>query len=227
MAQLSKGRKIYKIISAVIITVIAVFLSAIAILAIIQRSTDKSPNLFGYYIFTVLTDSMEPELVPGDVILSKSAKQTGVKLGDIVTYKSESVGGYFLTHRVIGFNIVGGVEYVITRGDNTAGNDPPVPVDRITSVMVKKLDFISKMLGVLKTPQGFFLIIVAPLVLVLILIFVSYYRDKLKLEKREIKEKAQSDAPEGKTPFPRDLSQDELNSLIESLKNKDDEKGGD
>ncbi|MDD4839822.1 MAG: signal peptidase I [Clostridia bacterium] len=186
-AEISKGRKIYRTISSIITLLVALFLCGVALLAIVQRSTDKSPHVFGYYMYTVLTDSMEPTLMVGDVILSKQAVAEELKVGDIVTYKAETgaLEGYNLTHRIVRLLDVENVKYVVTQGDNTSGEDAPVEAAHISSVYVRNLDSIAGILSFLKTPQGFICIIVLPLLLVLVLIIVSYFRDRLKLEKQE------------------------------------------
>lgn len=222
-AGLSKGRKVYRIVSSIITTVVLLFLCAVALFAIIQRSTDKSPNLFGYYTYTVLTDSMEPTLVPGDVILSKKAVAEELKVQDVVTYKPEHgpLEGHNVTHRIIEVFTLGDKLYVRTQGDNATGADSPIEAEKIESVMIREMDGVSKLLNFFKKPIGFICLIALPLLLLLVLVILSYFRDRLKLEKEQIlldtKEKTKDDENDIKKA---EYSDEEITKMLEELKKK-------
>ncbi|HKL93970.1 MAG TPA: signal peptidase I [Clostridia bacterium] len=232
-AELSKGRKIYRIVSSIITTAVLIFLCSVAVFAIVQRSTDKSPHIFGYYIYTVLTDSMEPTITPGDVILSKKAVPSELKVGDIVTYKDVStvLAGNNITHRIIGiYPQDNGKIYFLTQGDNAAGADNPIEDEMIESVMIRKLEGVSAMLNFLKKPIGFICIIVIPLTILLVLVIASYFRDRLKLEKDQIMLNAKENDKNGndknadltKNGQGKDYTDEDISKLIEDLKKDKD-----
>jgi len=182
---LKRAKKAYKIITTVLLIAVCLFLTFIAVLIFYQRLNDRDPKVFGYYFYTVLTDSMEPTLQAGDAFLAKDADISSLKEGDIVTFvaQSGSLKGHNVTHRIVSIYEENGITYVITKGDNpNVGYDKPIEVKYIKSVLVKKLPFISKLLNFVKKPVGFFTLIFLPLLASAVLIIIGYFKEKYKTE---------------------------------------------
>jgi signal peptidase len=75
----------------------------------------------------ILTESMEPTLSPGDVVIELSADRKIPKVGDIVTYVGKRIDGTTVgtfTHRVIGFDEKNNL---ITQGDSNPTPDTQHP----------------------------------------------------------------------------------------------------
>lgn len=96
----------------------------------------------------VLTGSMEPTIMPGDIVLLAPTPRTQPKLGDIAAYTArrfsgESVG--IFTHRIIGGNPVDGW---IMKGDNNPSPDvqKPKPED-INGVVFFVIPWIGKLMA--------------------------------------------------------------------------------
>ena len=90
----------------------------------------------GYSFLIVLTESMEPTIVPKELILIKEC--ASYELGDIVTY--QSMDGTFITHRILqmdGF-------LFIAKGDKNEVADSSEPIEAIQG----KVIFHSKILGI-------------------------------------------------------------------------------
>lgn len=64
-----------------------------------KENPDKIPSVMGYSSTSVLTDSMNPALEPGDMIITKEITPEKVKVGDIITYKVNK--NILITHRVV------------------------------------------------------------------------------------------------------------------------------
>jgi len=79
---------------------------------------------FGFQYVVVLTDSMEPRINPGDLIVVYPAHN--VKPGDVVLYWVElGEATYHITHRIVGVGYdESGRLYYITKGDNRKYPDP-------------------------------------------------------------------------------------------------------
>ena len=50
------------------------------------RFLGESPSVFGYSFYYVLTESMEPEIMAGDMILGKAVNSDELQIGDTITY---------------------------------------------------------------------------------------------------------------------------------------------
>lgn len=88
--------------------------------------TGRIPNIFGYHFFRVVSSSMEPDIIDGDCIISKTTPVDEIKVGDIITFYSEdpAIYNFLNTHRVVGIieNEYGEKEFV-TKGDSNPGED--------------------------------------------------------------------------------------------------------
>ena len=87
--------------------------------------TLKSP----YPIAAVSSNSMQPILEKGDLILIKGVKKGDIKTGDIVVYKIDEG---FIIHRVIKLQD----RVLITKGDANTYPDLPVKYDKVVGETV-------------------------------------------------------------------------------------------
>ncbi len=92
------------------------------------------PALVGGRPLTVLTQSMEPTLPPGTLVVVRPAEPAGIRVGDVLTYQLESGKPAVVSHRVIEktFSTAGGVTFR-TRGDNNDVADE-LPVQEVQVV---------------------------------------------------------------------------------------------
>ena len=146
-----------KIINGLSIAILVV-LVIVVLFSFASRIMGKTPSVFGYYIFHVSSDSMEPTLMVGDVILVHSVKAEDIKKNDIITYKSEegSMYGRDVTHRVvIDPEANGGTYYYQTQGDASgAPLDKKITYAQVEGKYVCKLTLLGKLYGFVRTPLG-------------------------------------------------------------------------
>lgn len=78
-------------------------------------------NKTGFKILRVISNSMEPTINKGSILILKPSKI--YKKGDIVSYKSleQNVP---VTHRIVEINKINGVYYFQTKGDKNQVKDP-------------------------------------------------------------------------------------------------------
>ena len=104
----------------------------------------------------VLTDSMSPEIMPGDVVIAVGTNWKNPKVGDVVIYTGKKFDGTpvaSFTHRVIGGDQISGF---IVKGDKNESPDVQKPVlSEIEAVML----FTIPSLGLLLTPQSLTLLL--------------------------------------------------------------------
>lgn len=77
----------------------------------------------GYRLLVVRSGSMEPALMPGDVIVTRVAGPETVNPGDVVTFRDASRGDRLITHRVVQSVSRDGYVEFETRGDANTGSE--------------------------------------------------------------------------------------------------------
>jgi signal peptidase len=81
------------------------------------------PAIAGGTALTVLTQSMEPKLPPGTLIVIRPAPIADIRIGDVLTYQVKSDEPAVISHRVVSRTIDSkGKTTFVTKGDN---NDLP------------------------------------------------------------------------------------------------------
>lgn len=98
--------------SALLVLLLAV---AVAVVAL--------PALVGGSAMTVLTQSMEPTLPPGTLVVVKPTPADEVAVGDVVTYQIRSGEAAVVSHRVIAKTYTDGEVTFLTQGDNNSAPD--------------------------------------------------------------------------------------------------------
>ena len=178
-------KKIVNVISVVILVLLVAFVTY----TLASRIMGKTPSVFGNYIFRVSSDSMEPTLMVGDVVLVRSAEAEDIQKGDIITYKSKdgSMYGREVTHRVVdGPYYKDRKCYFQTKGDAVgAPLDKVITYDQVVGKYVRTLGLISKFFGFISTPTGV-IVFIGVIVLIfgyeIVSMVISYRRIGKKMD---------------------------------------------
>ncbi|TBN56220.1 signal peptidase I [Glaciihabitans arcticus] len=102
----------------IVLVIVVAFFAAILIII---------PKVGGAIPLTVLTQSMEPGLPPGTLIVVGPVEFDEIEVGDVITYQIRSGEPGVITHRVIGFTSGDdGGQRLILQGDNNDTPDEPV-----------------------------------------------------------------------------------------------------
>lgn len=92
------------------------------------------PRVAGATPYVVLTDSMEPGLPVGTLVVSRPVGPEQIRTGTVVTYQLRSGQERLVTHRVVGVGMtVGGERTYVTQGD---ANEVP-DADPVRDVQVR------------------------------------------------------------------------------------------
>ena len=104
----------------------------------------------------VLTQSMEPTINPGDIVLSLNPERLPPKVGDVVTYTGRRFDGTAVasfTHRIISGDAK---TSFVTKGDNNPAPDTQQPtLADISGVVFYTIPLIGKLL----TPRGLLVLV--------------------------------------------------------------------
>ncbi len=111
------------------------------------------PRIFGYEIYEVLTESMEPAISPGSVIYVTPTNGSQVEVDDIITFTIDSATDLVMTHRVV--EVDSENKQLITQGDaNDAVDEAPVSFDRVIGKVVFVLPLLAPFANFLQTTSG-------------------------------------------------------------------------
>jgi signal peptidase len=105
---------------------LAVSLSAALLVLIlaIAAAVIGVPALVGGSAMTVLTQSMEPNLPPGTLVVIRPTPVDEIEVGDVITYQIRSGEAAVVSHRVISKTYAEGEVSFLTQGDNNDAPDP-------------------------------------------------------------------------------------------------------
>ena len=122
---------------------------------------DKVPNFFGIMPVVVLSGSMEPEILTGDLAILKTTDPAQLKLNDIIAYKE---GATLVTHRIVELINNGGEPSFITRGDaNNASDRNPVAYSQVEGVYIYRIAGLGRLAMFMQTPFGILVFVGVPL----------------------------------------------------------------
>lgn len=131
----------------IVLLALLILINAYQIIAKVAFKEDL-PKIFGYTQVMVVSGSMEPTLLVGDLLIVH--EQDSYKVGDIITYRRD---GNLYTHRVVEIIQNSDIEY-ITRGDFNNVNDEPAPASTVEGRVVKYLRGLGDAIYFMKSPLG-------------------------------------------------------------------------
>ena len=162
-------KKVVGIVINVILWLFVVFAALTTVVVFTGTSNNGVGNLFGYMPFSIQTQSMEPTIKAGDVVIGKEVDFNTLKEGDIITYWTTVDEQKILnTNRIttVISNGKGSVPSFKTKGDNNQIEDEyTVAAADIVAKYNSKISGLGKAVDFLETQKGFFICIVLPLIL--------------------------------------------------------------
>jgi signal peptidase len=139
------GRVVSLVLWALVVALFALVVAGLVSKAVMGSG---QPVVFGWSCASVLTGSMEPQIEPGDLVVSHG--QDAYAVGDVVTYLTET--GSSVTHRVVAVSDEG---LLTTRGDaNNVDDSQPVDPANVVGAVVLVLPGVGSVLNWLATPTG-------------------------------------------------------------------------
>lgn len=188
---MKKTLSIIKTVLVWLVVALAVFMMIFTIFSVsVFNKSDR--EFFGYKFYTVLTDSMsKTDFNAGDIVVVKFVDPTTLEEGDIITYISQNTENFGepITHKIRKKTVdANGDLGYITYGTTTNTDDEII----VTTPFIQgKYQFRIAGLGhffqFLKTPQGYFVCIFIPFMLLIvyqgincIILFRRYKKEQLE-----------------------------------------------
>lgn len=108
---------------------------------------------FGLTALVDYTDSMQPAIAAGDVILDESTTAGQLRPGQIASIQDPVDGGRLITHRVVSATAEGERIVIVTRGDaNDASERWAVAADAPVKRMVARIPWVGHLMAWLGSP---------------------------------------------------------------------------
>ena len=139
---------------------------AMSVFVVSLRFLGESTSIFGYSFYYVLTESMEPEIMAGEIIVGEEIEPENLKVGDVVTYmgREGALLDKVITHKII--LIEDGI--ITTQGVANITPDPPIEASQIMSKYVTTVPLAGKLFSLINSRFGFIAFIAIPLGLLIV-----------------------------------------------------------
>lgn len=209
-------KKIVNVLIDIIVVLILIISATILTVTLTTNQDTGAPNVFGYTLNTIQSQSMEPVMHKGDLIIGKIVDETTpeFKVGDIVIYTTtkqldDGTNQYVLVcHRIVKTKVEGETTYYLTKGDNNEVSDAEtvgwLTSDKIVGVYENSeykgtlLKGVGSIYDYLLDFWGFFFIIVLPMILFfiyelirVIMNIVAYTKEKALVAATEAAQSAE------------------------------------
>ncbi len=162
--------RVLKKIGSIALDVLIVFILLLSIVMIIANASSapgEPPSLFGCIFSSVQTDSMEPTIKVGDMIVGvQPDEDTVIEVGDIISFYDRVDGQRIIkTHRVVEVEQVGNDFFYTTRGDNAPDEDFGTRLGtEVVAIYKFRLPALGAIIDFFRKPVGFVLCLVLPMV---------------------------------------------------------------
>lgn len=138
-------------------------------------------SINGYALLEVVSGSMEPTILKGDMIVINT-KNKNYKENDIITFRGKE--GEFVTHRIMSID----EDMMITKGDNNNTEDDPISTKSIVGKYVTKINGGGRILSSFKNPFTMVMIFVIGLLGCILLSTDSDGKPILDQDEKEFQE---------------------------------------
>ena len=215
-------KRIGSIVVDVLIVIVFIISTLVVIASITANRTGGQPSVMGYVFSSVQTESMKGTINKGDFVVGKLIDDnTEIKKGDIISFYDYFQGKQIIiTHRVVDILDPDTDPGYITQGDNEKMSDDIVKSrNDIQSVYKFRVPFLGKFIDFLKTPLGFIICLVLPL-----LSFIGWQAYKLIVLFFKSKQAELAEEAESIKKSKGEISEEEKNAIIAEYLAKQQEK---
>ena len=124
--------------------------------------TVAATNLLGYESYVIYSDSMNPTVKVGSLLLTRPVDVEDLRAGDVITYRSPG-NHTTLTHRIVSIRQQDGERIFKTKGDASLEPDPRELILRgRVSKMAFDIPYLGYVLDFAKSIQGVALLLLLP-----------------------------------------------------------------
>lgn len=176
---------VYKIIKTILTVILVLFLVVI----IVQRISKNNVSVGGFKVFTIVSNSMVPKYVIGDILISKETDPANINIGDDVVYYGEKgdMANLIVTHKVVNKRFENGEYYFITKGLANEIADPEIESSQIYGKIIYRTIVLSFLGEIMSN------IVLYYIIFFIVAILVSYQIVKIIYEYKEDEDEDEED----------------------------------
>ena len=183
---INKRKKFSKSVKKVIDILLVVMIYNFILVAISCMNKISPISIFGYKAYIITTNSMEPNIHSGDIVIEKKYSESDLNIGDVVTFEQN---GENITHRISDIEEDNSEKKYITKGDNNNIEDSQkITYDEIQGKEVIQIPYLGKMIQILNNEIVFLIVI-----LILLILYFCKIQMKEKIENRREKKKIEEE----------------------------------
>lgn len=180
--QSRKGKTI--LLKIIIYTITVIMLYNFLIIGLTEITDRRNSSVLGFRAYIIETDSMKPNINPGDIIIIKEVTERDLNINDIITVMTDNG---INTHRIIRKIEQNGTEYVIKGDNNNVEDENTVKTSQILGKKILRIPLMGKMAKVLQ--DEVYIII---LIIIVLQIFIHYQtmqeKNRIRREKKELED---------------------------------------
>ena len=167
------------------------FVLVIYLIFICIHRLSVDTSIFGYRLFTINNNEMYPRYKYNDIVVVKDYNPDKLKIGNDITYIGDCCGqgGMTIHHRIV--KIDKEANKITTKGINSSIEDPEIKYKQVVGKVVGVLPVINFMHHVLKNQIGFFIAVVLPLMIAIIVLIIETIKDIKKEKLEKVKEETE------------------------------------
>lgn len=172
--------KFLRILSIVVaIIIIPIIIYNLTLMVKLLANPDETPSFLGIKSLIIISESMEPNIMPNDAIFVKEVPEAELKVGDVISFKDD---GFINTHRIVEIvNENGEIKYR-TKGDNNKRNDRNlVEYIDIEGKYIFKINGLGTFTEIIKNKTT----LIGLLVILIIILMYQIRLNKRKLQRKE------------------------------------------
>ncbi|MBR2028541.1 MAG: signal peptidase I [Oscillospiraceae bacterium] len=179
------GNKVLTVIGAILCVILTpILLINLTLIAKSYINQDEVPSVGGWLPLIVLTDSMQPVIAGGDLIICHTAEAEDILVNDVIAFFDPAGNGTsIVTHRVMEVIEKDGEISFRTKGDNNNAEDKLlVPADKLVAVYKNRIPGAGNIAMFMQSPTGLIVCVVMPIVM---LVGYDFIRRKMYERKRD------------------------------------------
>lgn len=178
---IQKRKKNIEIAKKILWIILIIFIYNMVLLFISSIKHENGISLFCYKAYSITTNSMEPSICSGDVVIVRKIKEEKLQKGDVITFWQ---GQEIITHRIAEIEEDLDCKKYVTKGDNNNIEDlPKINFEEIEGKVVLVIPKLGKIFSALEN-QIIFLVII---LMILIIYFFNIHKQEKKDNRREKK----------------------------------------
>lgn len=177
-----RNHTITKLTTKILSIKLKILLFVLLPLVILTLLTSQTDLIRGYKSFVVVSGSMEPYIPVGSIVYTKH--ETAYAKGDVISFKNAN--DQTVTHRIVEVVKKDTALQYKTRGDaNNASDTYLVPSGNVLGKTFFQVPYVGRLIGFIKTPLGFGLLIIFPTVIFILSELLNIKREiEKEVEKR-------------------------------------------